>query len=65
MSRLLCEHLKMFPSGQNPCRKVICEIEGKIVEKTEDKIVVEGEGKIILKCNGCGRKTSINFVGGK
>ena len=64
MSRLLCEHLKIFPSGKNPCRKVLCEIEGEITEKTDEKIVVKGEGKITLKCGGCGRKTII-IIGGK
>ena len=63
--RLLCEHLKIFPSGRNPCRKVLCEIEGKITEKTDEQITIKGEGKIVLKCGGCGRKTTILIMGGK
>lgn len=61
--RLFCEHLKAFPSGKFPCRKVLCAVEGEIVEKTEGTIVIKGEGKVVLKCSGCGTKTTINFIG--
>ena len=59
--RILCEYLKKFETGENPCRKVLCEVNGKIIEQTEDEIIVEGGGDVVLKCFGCKQKTKIVF----
>jgi len=63
--RVLCEFKKWFGKVKNPCRRVLAEMDGKIVKIAEGEIEVEGTKEIILKCNGCGKKTKIKIVGGK
>lgn len=59
--RLLCEHFRKFGQKMNPCRKVLAEIKGVVVEYSEGEITVDDAREIVLKCPGCGQKTKIKM----
>ena len=63
--RILCEFKKWFGKVKNPCRRVLAEMDGVIIKEKEGEIEVKGTSEIVLKCNGCGKKTTIKIVGGK
>ena len=61
--RILCQYQRRFNTGEYPCRKVLCDIQGGDVKRKENEIIIKGNGKVILKCSGCGNKTSIFYKG--
>jgi len=62
--RILCEYKKWFGKIKNPCRRVLTEIDGKVIKTQEGEIEIEGAKQITLKCPGCGNKTTINLIDG-
>lgn len=63
--RLLCEHYRRFGQKINPCRKVLADVKGNIIEQSEGEVVVSEIEELTLKCSTCGKKTKIKLGGKK
>ena len=63
--RIQCGTLLKFGKAENPCHKILCEVEAKEVIEEDGSITVIGLEKLRIKCRCGGMTEIINKVGGK
>ncbi len=57
--RISCNRMLDFGRTENPCHKILCDINAEEIEEAENEVLVKGLETVRIKCSSCKTITTI------